>query len=89
MDCLTDYDQTHDDVSESALDIEARRIILDVPSLYHLDVDLTLPDAQIVAMFGGSSNKDSTLMLKRQRDFNVDTAEAEWRVQEGILVISV
>ena len=89
MGCLTDHDQTHDDVSESTLDIEARRIILDVPSLYHLDIDLALPDAQIVAMFGGSSNEDSALMLKRQRDFDVDTAEAEWRVQEGIIIISL
>ena len=48
-----------------------------------------MPDAQIMAIFGGTSSEDSVLMLKRQRDFDVDGASAEWRVQEGVVLIFV
>ncbi|GJE95821.1 pre-RNA processing PIH1/Nop17-domain-containing protein [Phanerochaete sordida] len=80
---------THDDVANAALDVEPRRIILDVPSLYHLDVDLAMPDAQIMATFGGTSSEGSPLMLKRQRELDVDGATAEWRVQERTLILYV
>jgi len=32
---------------------------------------------------------NTTLLLKRQRDFDVDAAFAEWRVEEEKLVIHV
>ncbi|EKM52598.1 uncharacterized protein PHACADRAFT_164531 [Phanerochaete carnosa HHB-10118-sp] len=78
---------THEDVAAAALDVEPRRIILDVPSLYHLDVDLSMSDAQIMSMFGGTSSESSPLMLKRQREFDVDSATAEWRVRERTLIL--
>ncbi|KIP09444.1 hypothetical protein PHLGIDRAFT_67555 [Phlebiopsis gigantea 11061_1 CR5-6] len=78
-----------DDISSATLDVEPRRIILDVPAKYHLDVDLSMSDAQIVATFGATSSEGSALMLKRQRDFDVDNAAAEWRVQEGVVLITV
>jgi len=80
---------THEDIAAAALDVEPRRIVLDVPSLYHLDIDLTMSDAQIVSMFGGTSSEGSPLMLKRQREFDVDSATAEWRVQERTLILCV
>jgi hypothetical protein len=64
-------------------------VILNIPSLYHLDIDLSIPDAQIMAIFGGTSSDGSALMLKRQRDFDVGGATAEWRVQEGQVLIFV
>ena len=64
-------------------------MILDIPSVYHLDLDLSMSDAQLMATFGGTSSEDSALMLKRQRDFDVDGATAEWRVQEGVVLIFV
>jgi hypothetical protein len=68
-----------------------------------LDVDLNKSDAEIVAnapentavgaIYGTSESNlkepDNTLLLKRQRAFEVDTASAECRVAEGLLVISV
>ncbi|KAF7759956.1 hypothetical protein Agabi119p4_11651 [Agaricus bisporus var. burnettii] len=69
-----------------------------------LDVDLNKSDAEIVAsapentaaigIYGMSEGgdlkePDNTLLLKRQRKFEVDMASAEWKVAEGLLVISV
>ena len=30
---------------------------------------------------------NNILMLKRQREFDVDAAQAEWRVADGVLVV--
>ena len=54
-----------------------------------LDVDLTLPDAQLISQFGGTSGEDSVLMLKRQREFDVEGAKAEWDVRERRLTVYV
>ncbi|KAJ3566724.1 hypothetical protein NP233_g6825 [Leucocoprinus birnbaumii] len=68
-----------------------------------LDINLNKSDAEIVAsmpgvsaagVHGASDNEqmkepNTTLLLKRQRDFDVDAASAEWRVAEGSLVIHV
>lgn len=81
--------QTHADIAAAALDVEPRRVILDIPSRYHLDIDLSVSDAQIVSTFGGTSGEGSPLMLKRQREFDVDDATAEWRVQERALILYV
>jgi hypothetical protein len=48
-----------------------------------------MSDAQIAATFGGTSSEGSALMLKRQRDFDVDGATAEWNLQEEKLTIFV
>lgn len=71
------------------LDIEPRRVILNIPgpSPYSLDVDLSMSDAQLMAIFGGTSSENSVLMLKRQRDFDVVEAKADWHVSEGKLVL--
>lgn len=67
-----------------------------------LDLNLSKSDAEIVASTPGlvtaagihgtseddkMKEPDSTLLLKRQQDFNVDAAHAEWRVIQGKLVI--
>ncbi|KAI0341242.1 hypothetical protein BDW22DRAFT_1346504 [Trametopsis cervina] len=80
---------TRAQVEDATLDIEPRRMILHVPGSprYALDVDLSVSDAQLMATFGGTSTEDSALMLKRQRDFDVEGAQAEWNVQEGTLVV--
>jgi hypothetical protein len=68
-----------------------------------LDIDLDKSDVEIVANVRGASvtglhgiseddkmkEPNRTLLLKRQRDFDVDMASAEWRVEEGRLVIHV
>ncbi|KXN83983.1 PIH1 domain-containing protein 1 [Leucoagaricus sp. SymC.cos] len=68
-----------------------------------LDIDLSRSDAEIVATAPGASaavlhgtddddkmkEPSRTLLLKRQRDFDVDQASAEWRIAEGELVIHV
>ncbi|KAI0087601.1 pre-RNA processing PIH1/Nop17-domain-containing protein [Irpex rosettiformis] len=58
-------------------------------SSWTLDIDLTLPDAHLMAQFGGTSGEDSVLMLKRQREFDVDSAKAEWDVKQGRLTVWV
>lgn len=83
--------QTHDLVKETQLDIETRCIVLNIPGYPVLEMDLNLPDAQIAAVIGSTTADPDeikkTLMLKRQRDFDVDGAEAEWRVSEKILLL--
>jgi hypothetical protein len=69
-----------------------------------LDLDLSKSDAEIVASARGpvttvgihgmdaeeqKKEPSSTLLLKRQRDFNVDAAFAEWMVAEEKLIIYV
>jgi len=68
-----------------------------------LDIDLTKSDAEIVASTSGASvvgsyrsdegetmkEPNTTLFLKRQRDFDVDAASAEWRVEEEKLIIHI
>ncbi|KAI0688502.1 pre-RNA processing PIH1/Nop17-domain-containing protein [Cytidiella melzeri] len=77
-------------VQNATLDVEPRRVILHVPPHYTLDIDLSLSDAQIAATFGGtSSSEDSVLMLKRQREFDVEGAKAEWSIQQGRLTVFV
>jgi len=73
---------TRDLIPSSTLDLESRRLLLHVPSLYSLDVNLDLPDELL-----GISN--SALTLKRMRDFNIDGAKADWRIAEGAIVASV
>jgi len=41
--------------------------------------EIEMPDANI--------QPNSILMLKRQREFDVDAAQAEWRVADGVLVV--
>ncbi|KAF8621471.1 hypothetical protein AX15_007764 [Amanita polypyramis BW_CC] len=113
---------THDLIKSTALDIEVRRMIINIPGYPTLDINLNLSDAEIVAMAstrraragtsGGASvfvtdirgssssvggdqaqtqdgglEPSNTLMLKRQREFDVDAARAEWRVADGVLII--
>lgn len=81
--------QTYEHIRTATLDVEERRIILNIPPFYSLDVDVSLPDAQLVSIFGSQSGDDSVLMLKRQRDFDVDGAQAAWRVADGVVTIHV
>ncbi|KAI0944435.1 hypothetical protein AcW1_002148 [Taiwanofungus camphoratus] len=79
---------TYDQLPSATLDLEPRRIILNVPPLYALDLDLDLSDAHIrnnLRLSGPSA--EQALALKRHRDLSVDTARAEWKVTEGLLVV--
>ncbi|KZV62269.1 hypothetical protein PENSPDRAFT_658253 [Peniophora sp. CONT] len=82
---------TRDHIPSAALDVEARRLLLNIPGLYSLDVDLTLPDnklhSQLALVGAGPNGVETALMLKRARALDVDSAEAEWKVDEGKLVL--
>ncbi|PFH49998.1 hypothetical protein AMATHDRAFT_96732, partial [Amanita thiersii Skay4041] len=90
---------TRDLIEAATLDIEARRLILCVPGRPMLDINLDLSDAEIVARASlsaaaqqqpdSSKVSGTTLTLKRQRDFDVDGARAEWRVADPVLVVFV
>ncbi|EDR09406.1 uncharacterized protein LACBIDRAFT_293894 [Laccaria bicolor S238N-H82] len=86
---------THTLIPKTTLDVEPRRIILAIPSHPVLDIDLNISDAEITSRIHNSEIRDKTedttrtLLLKRQRDFDVDNTKAEWRVAEGVLIVSV
>ncbi|KAG1875812.1 pre-RNA processing PIH1/Nop17-domain-containing protein [Suillus subluteus] len=77
---------THAHISNSTLDIEPRRVILHIPSLYDLDINLDVaPDTEPMA-----TNRrlgEGATELKRLRDLDVDGAKAEWRVAEKVIVL--
>ena len=53
-----------------------------------LDINTGVSDAQIAASSGGDADCiDRTLKLKRQREFKVKEATAEWRITENELVV--
>ncbi|KAH9056802.1 hypothetical protein EDB87DRAFT_1565958 [Lactarius vividus] len=82
---------THATIASATLDIEPRRLTLVIPGLYVLDIDLNLSDSA----FGRAHFRTGTsprevehaLLLKRDRDLDVDGARAEWRRKERCLVI--
>ncbi|KAJ6553989.1 pre-RNA processing PIH1/Nop17-domain-containing protein [Mycena vulgaris] len=69
-------------VAQTTLDLEAKRLLLSVPAHPPLDINLAVSDAEIVATSGGGQ---AALMLKRERELDVDNATAEWRVSDGVL----
>jgi hypothetical protein len=81
----------------STLDMEARRLILHVPSHYSLDINLGLPDSDVARSLSSAyvdddirvNQLDQFLTLKRARDFDVDNAIAEWRTAEGVILVHV
>ncbi|KZP30164.1 hypothetical protein FIBSPDRAFT_850894 [Athelia psychrophila] len=91
---------THAHIPSATLDLEPRRILLAIPGLYALYVPLDVPDAELVAASahldsdgttaataGGGGWETGALGLKRARDLDVEGARAEWRVEEGCLVV--
>jgi hypothetical protein len=95
--------QTRALTQSSSLDIEPRRFTLSIPSRRTLDIELAPSDAEIVSRISATitaaqtlsdsqrTRKDQetsrTLQLKRQRDFDVDGAEAEWKVGSEVVII--
>ncbi|KIJ18200.1 hypothetical protein PAXINDRAFT_110714 [Paxillus involutus ATCC 200175] len=73
---------THAVIPESTLDVEARRVILHIPSLYNLDINLDASDAELSATFANEVAK-----LKGMRNLDVDGAKAEWRVADNAIVL--
>ncbi|KAG2152807.1 pre-RNA processing PIH1/Nop17-domain-containing protein [Suillus clintonianus] len=69
--------QTHAHITTSTLDVEPRRVILHVPSLYDLDINFDLSPTYPL----GPTD------LKRFRDLDVDGAKAEWIVAEKVIVL--
>lgn len=79
--------QTRAHISNSTLDVEPRRVILHVPSLYDLDINLDVaPDTEPTTATYGRLGEAAT-ELKRFRDLDVDGAKAEWRVAEKVIVL--
>ncbi|KAG1758134.1 hypothetical protein EDD22DRAFT_850271 [Suillus occidentalis] len=77
---------THAHISNSTLDVEPRRVVLHVPSLYDLDINLdTALDTEPTASHGRLG--EGATELKRSRDLDVDGAKAEWRVSEKVIVL--
>ncbi|KAJ3500356.1 hypothetical protein NLJ89_g9834 [Agrocybe chaxingu] len=87
--------ETHALVESSTLDVEPRRftlLISPTPSFPRrtVDVDLSLSDADILSRLPSSQSKTSRVLeLKRERDFDVDGARAEWVVGSGVVKIWV
>ena len=50
-----------------------------VTDIHENAVSSEMPAADILS--------NNILMLKRQREFDVDAAQAEWRVADGVLVV--
>lgn len=78
---------THAAIPLSTLDVEPRRVLLSVPSLYNLDIDLNASDADLTATFAEPDSSMQALTLKRKRDLDVDNAKAEWRVADKTIVL--
>ncbi|KII90276.1 hypothetical protein PLICRDRAFT_138848 [Plicaturopsis crispa FD-325 SS-3] len=79
---------TRAQIPQAILELAPRQIYLDVPvasggTAYHLDLDLDRSDAELVALDKG----DVIGGEKRARALHVDTARAEWRVAEGVVVV--
>jgi hypothetical protein len=66
--------------------LEDRRILFHVPSLYSLDINLSLSDAELVA--SGSGESSSLLALKRMRNFDTDGAKAQWNVSDKTIFLT-
>jgi hypothetical protein len=88
-------------IAHATLDVEPRRFIFHIPDFPVLDVNLDLSDAEIVSLASsttsvtlhGASEEAGTepgnaLTLKRQRDLDVDGANAEWNIAQGILLLN-
>ncbi|KAJ7584911.1 pre-RNA processing PIH1/Nop17-domain-containing protein [Mycena floridula] len=80
---------THSQIPLTTLDLEPRRLILQVPGYETMDINLNLSDAEIVATSGTTeySETEKSLLLKRQRRFDVEGAVSEWRAADGKLVL--
>ncbi|TFK69813.1 hypothetical protein BDN72DRAFT_888209 [Pluteus cervinus] len=74
------------EIQLAALDVEHRRILLQIPNHPLLDINLEQSDAEITASMR-SSAKDA-LQLKRQRDLDVEGATAEWHMVDNALLIT-
>ncbi|KAJ7216196.1 pre-RNA processing PIH1/Nop17-domain-containing protein [Mycena haematopus] len=72
-------------VADTTLELEPRRLIIAVPGHPPLDINVGVSDAEIAATSGTALN--GGLTLKRERELDVDTATAEWRVSTGVLVV--
>ncbi|KAG2143426.1 pre-RNA processing PIH1/Nop17-domain-containing protein [Suillus bovinus] len=77
---------THAHISNSTLDVEPRRVMLHIPSLYDLHINLDVaPDTELMATYGRLG--EGATELQRLRDLDVDGAKAEWRVAEKVIVL--
>ncbi|KAG8215273.1 pre-RNA processing PIH1/Nop17-domain-containing protein [Butyriboletus roseoflavus] len=56
---------THAVIPESTLDVEPRRVLLHIPTLYDLDLDLDASDSELLSVFGGNETAYQALKLKR------------------------
>ncbi|KAI0026793.1 hypothetical protein K488DRAFT_75072 [Vararia minispora EC-137] len=79
-------------IPSAALDLEPQRLLFHVPGLYNLDINLALTDnelkKELVLAGAGPDGVERALMLKRARSLDVDGAVAEWRVNEGRLLVT-
>ncbi|KAF8169812.1 pre-RNA processing PIH1/Nop17-domain-containing protein [Pholiota molesta] len=90
-------------VEAAALDIEPRKLLMVIPKYGSINIDLDRSDAEISSQIQslskstpdesvGNRRDEETmriLRLKRERDFDVEAAEAEWKVGTGVVVIQL
>ncbi|KAF8171301.1 pre-RNA processing PIH1/Nop17-domain-containing protein [Pholiota molesta] len=88
-------------VEAATLDIEPRKLLMVIPKYGSVNIDLDLSDAEIssqIQLLSKSTSDESVekrrdeetmrvLRLKRERDFDVEAAEAEWKIGTGVVVI--
>ncbi|KAF8305828.1 hypothetical protein DL93DRAFT_296430 [Clavulina sp. PMI_390] len=80
---------TKPDYSQATLDLEPNRLILDCPPSYsRLDVPIFAPSTKDKANPGRSSSTTSAGAPKKVLSLDIDDAKAEWRVKNGLLVIT-
>jgi len=76
-------------IQTSTLDIEERRLILTIKSLYALDINLDVPEHLSNSCVIDSETREQFTTLERARAFDVNNAAAEWRVAKGVILIHV
>jgi len=90
-------------IASSTLHVSPRTLELVIPGRRPLIIDLSISDAEIAVRTGASYSASdaeidewktrqqevttAVLKLKRERDFDVDGAEAEWKIGSGIVEI--
>jgi len=59
--------------------------MINIPHLYSLDIDLDTSNGDVNT---SAKMPDSALPITRMRDLDVDGATAQWRVSQGIILLS-
>ncbi|KAG9007412.1 hypothetical protein FRB94_001284 [Tulasnella sp. JGI-2019a] len=76
--------------NKTTLDVEAHRIILNVQQMYELDLRLNPTSGKLSAVSGKLKEDSPTIPTPSStKGLDPDSAQAEWKVNEGVLGIKV